>query len=517
MFVPFQIKCAKCKTKIKVPQEKLLGRRVACPGCKAPLTIPDSPPIDSQPSVPLNSPVEETDYDNADSEWEESGDPYGDFGDDSTLDDSTLEDPYFTERPRKRAEPRADAKERKSPPGTTPPARPRWLIPSAIASGIALLAVGYVLGSLQQPESEPVVVAADPDADSPLSPSPLSDDSRSPAHTTHSAPSSTEQTSAKPTPSSSIPTSNTPASNTPASSTASSSTASSSAPSSNTASPESTDEGDVRAALANMLKLVQADQFEQFVRYHGPIPVVNRMIQQPAASSVGSMSPSQKLAMVSFLKGLRSGNVAIKSPYTAIVSSGSLEPEVVPATNIEQPNPYAGNPATTAGYGSDLKQAITAGIADLHAGTAEPFLLKMLPPATTDMMKKSGRWAYSVDLMAPDSAHHRSMLSELQALSELEPEITENTASFELPRNVFVPGRRPQSNFKDGVRTIRFSLVDGHWRFFDNTTEHRAAVSAAFSRDIPEMKIEAKQKTPGGLTQLVKVGSDWRLTTMPRP
>ncbi|MCA9084084.1 MAG: hypothetical protein KDA81_08520 [Planctomycetaceae bacterium] len=164
------------------------------------------------------------------------------------------------------------------------------------------------------------------------------------------------------------------------------------------------------------------------------------------------------------------------------------------------------------GYGDQLANVLQAAIADLSAGRSEEFALKMFPPTAVAMMKAEGRWEAAVAQLNAGSKQSTLMQQDLARLASMTPSIQGNTATFTMERLVtsFADRRQPPVQVPDGTREIRFSLIDGHWRFYDNASQLHRQMAQAFEQEMPRLK-----STDADQYALEKIDGQWRLKSLP--
>lgn len=268
-------------------------------------------------------------------------------------------------------------------------------------------------------------------------------------------------------------------------------------------------EQEVRAALANMLALLEQEQFEEFVHQHAPLDTYVRFLEMlEEGESMPKPKPAEVAPLIEYVKSMQ--DMTINVHPTGRFAMLSADPDTTPAEKPNVVNPFAGlRQETTTGYGNDLAAAISTARSDLAAGDAEKFATGMFPPSTIAMIKAEGRWDSTLEQLAADAPRAAAVVKDLQVLETLKPVIDGDTATFTLDRIVTKVNRNGGESFKDGERTIRFSLIDGDWRFFDNTRDVASRIDAALDREMPEVEGRSLE------LRLQKVGSDWRLMTFP--
>jgi hypothetical protein len=164
---------------------------------------------------------------------------------------------------------------------------------------------------------------------------------------------------------------------------------------------------------------------------------------------------------------------------------------------------------TEPGYGNDLAMAIESALQDLNEENYEVFMTRMLPQSTILMMRADDRWDGMVASLSGDSPMVARMIDDLSMLAKADPVIADGTAEFTLPNLVPTVRGRKTEDVEVGKRVIKFSLVDDSWRFFDSNANTAAELDAALNRDAAGELLKSQ-------LVLEKIGSDWRLTQMPR-
>ncbi|MCA9064386.1 MAG: hypothetical protein KDA96_15050, partial [Planctomycetaceae bacterium] len=255
-------------------------------------------------------------------------------------------------------------------------------------------------------------------------------------------------------------------------------------------------EREVRDALGDMVQQLENRRFVDFIRLHFPIQTYLQWRE-----SRNSFRPDE-LARLGELKEHLAGfqdaelTVDIRGQYARFTRTIKAEEQERLLPRYPQ-TPDSSPP----GYRGDVKDAIKAGLGDLESGNAEEFLEKMLPPAAIAMLKADARWESAVQAMTDETEEKTRMKEDLTLLLKETPEIDGDTASFQLPhlKQPENPRRQARSEEKADEeyptqRSIRFSRIDGTWRFFDSATETTLAVNEAATgvpRDkVVELKLE---------------------------
>lgn len=156
----------------------------------------------------------------------------------------------------------------------------------------------------------------------------------------------------------------------------------------------------------------------------------------------------------------------------------------------------------TKGYGSDLNEAIGSAISDLESGHYDQFVEKMIPESAKLHLLNGDTDQTVLAALDDESPLVLMMLADLKELQKLTPEIHNDTAVFRLPPSGAIEGLpapiRSTRSFQPADREIRFSLIAGSWRFYDNSSD--AAVTSGTA--VYQLTFE-------------RVGRTWRLAQWP--
>lgn len=285
---------------------------------------------------------------------------------------------------------------------------------------------------------------------------------------------------------------------------------------------------EARQALATILQLLQDGNDEQYFLDHAPGSQY-ALIQKILADGkpLPAITPPHRKQIVDYVRTMQQMDIVLKANG---VCAAFVPPALTgdDAGKPEAKNLYAKMTATgIAGYGDQLPAVIKLALADLAAGESEKFAAKMFPPSTTAMIKTENRWDHVVKQLATGTAQCVAMQKDLQLIEALEPKIDGNTAIYTLdriatafqsgvtrtrlgaPRRTPWPVAKQPATSVDGKREIRFSLVDGHWRFYDNTSQLAARVAEALNQKMSEGS--SPDDTP---YLLIKLGKTWRLMSL---
>lgn len=245
------------------------------------------------------------------------------------------------------------------------------------------------------------------------------------------------------------------------------------------------------AAVKDMKELLAANKYELFVTKYAPIETVREFRSSAQRDTVTTRLASPALAEL--ISGLQAGNVSLddtKQVATVRPASGGA----------------SGESGATQGYGNDLKKTLAAGVADLEGDRIKEFVNKMLPPQAIRLMTNGPAGKTRLDMLSKDSLLVSRMLDDLRLLQKLTPEIKDDVAEYVVAAQIFPAPQnaqiRPNPNgLKPPGRRIRFSLIDGDWRFYAGVSAEQVAASVSDSTQ-PSITLEL-------------VGESWRLVSLP--
>lgn len=259
-------------------------------------------------------------------------------------------------------------------------------------------------------------------------------------------------------------------------------------------------------ARAEIVRKLQAGEYVEFMNLHSPIEAYLQSLRQGTA---GRLDVNVILGfgnLATFMQSLEGATIIVDPTGRVATFTQTNELDTPPAL----PSRYGpAESVATAGYGKDLMAAIQAAHDDLKAEKFAAFTAGMFPLSTIHMMQVDGRWDVLQDSLSSESPLVQRMLKDLGSLKDQKAKITGETAEFELPNIVTIEIGRKGKEFERGTRRIRFSLINGSWRFYDATAQVSAELDAAMARS-------PGSESATALLVLEKIGSDWRLREMPR-
>jgi len=162
-----------------------------------------------------------------------------------------------------------------------------------------------------------------------------------------------------------------------------------------------------------------------------------------------------------------------------IISFGSLWVLSGNRSTTSSDQAATGDATISEGYGDDLSTVIQLAIADLEAQKYADFVQKIIPDSARCAMVSGESNGEVISQLHPESQLVVLMLADLKSLQTLEPEINGATAIYRLPPFTASGGFPAAISSPNAPlprdREIRFSLMGGSWKFFDNSSD-RASI-----------------------------------------
>lgn len=263
---------------------------------------------------------------------------------------------------------------------------------------------------------------------------------------------------------------------------------------------------EAKAAVAEMIRKLGKGEYVEFIHQHSPIEEYLPAFRNGRAGQVSFSALPQFLKLSETLKNMQDAEITVDRSGKVV---HFVKQEELKKADRPQSRYTSAEKPTAPGYGNDLAIAIESALQDLKAEKYEVFMTRMLPKSTILMMKADDRWDGMIESLSGDSPMIARMIKDLSILTEVKPVIADGTAEFTLPNVVPMARGRKTEDVEVGKRVIRFSLVDDSWRFFDSNANTAAELDAALNRDAAGESLKSQ-------LVLEKIGSDWRLSPMPR-
>lgn len=251
--------------------------------------------------------------------------------------------------------------------------------------------------------------------------------------------------------------------------------------------------------------LLKADKIEQFIEDYYPINLVRPARQRQVIGNMANDLRRSKAVLKRMEKKLeqcQSGTIEGNDtdvtfmPGTEPPTAKPAEEPVVKAPSVKPAIP------TLPGYGKELLPALALASADLKAEKFPEFVEKMLPVTEVARLTASEQLESTAQVLTDNPKMVQSMLADMAEIAQLKPKSVGNLVQVTLPGRS--KGETP--------REIRFQLVGGSWRFFDQSSEVETQVGMLLE------KAEKQEANPGALGAVLKferIRDHWRLLELP--
>lgn len=150
------------------------------------------------------------------------------------------------------------------------------------------------------------------------------------------------------------------------------------------------------------------------------------------------------------------------------------------------------------GLGDDLEVVLKSAISLLETGNLRGFVLNLFPEPEARRLQGSADLEDLILVLNDQQAMVSTMLADLITLQTLTPTVADGVAGF---KQVVATARG------DRIHTVRFQLINGNWRFYDNVSAARSRIdqfspaALDIDRDRPVVRWEM-------------LGSRWRLHSL---
>lgn len=253
-------------------------------------------------------------------------------------------------------------------------------------------------------------------------------------------------------------------------------------------------------ALADAIACLEKKDFRRFFEYHLPVETLRDLREHATLADAArsfEAADEMRVRLLTLLKSLRD----VKPTYDAdrlvatfqLVDKGAAGPPYEPpAMDPTQKVP---------GYGDDLSTVLEKGMKALEAGEHRKFVENLYPADEVRRLKKDeARFEQLLQQLKDQPAMAKQMAADLKELQGKTIQIDgqKNTATIHLRDT----GARTQA------RIVKFELVDGSWRFFDETPK--------FFKEI----VRQSKLTPVGQVTTIefeRLGDRWRMVQFPLP
>ncbi len=445
--MPLKIQCSACNSRLTV-KDDLAGKQVKCPKCKTLIRI-------SAPSAAISPEATTLDIASGDEDYEEDEDdlfhdPYGDVG-------STLPPPKrsTTQRPAKTATP---------PKAATSDRKPLLLAALGSLAGVLL---GLLLGFLVFRSSSEVTSTSNGSSAIVLEAGSADGVGQPPASPPASDAANAEIAKAAPAPVKLPP------------------------PKPERTAEQLAEAADLKQVLGKIQQMIAAGEDREFLIQYAPVEELRKL--QSAESRSQPLPEIPRDVILNAIQAV--------STQVADVDGSAITATFEAETNAGSNSQWSPGP----GYDGDVQAAIQSSLADLEAGKFRDFIVNMFPPDAVKVLFRNGPEQTQAAMINQESALVVRMLQDLKALAKQRPQVTGDVAEFSLSPVEYSQEQlrfiRPAGTFYPTPdRIIRFSRIDGHWRFYDDGSLRK---TGALDGNIVRLAFE-------------RVGASWRLVSYPR-
>ena len=266
--------------------------------------------------------------------------------------------------------------------------------------------------------------------------------------------------------------------------------------------PESLLQADLREALS----LLQQKRFRMLAHDFLPHTFTAqreyKMSQGSGGPEVYAMSDAMVAELTSHLNAALSGETFYNRNRSLVEISYVRKPvEIAPETMPGMLRSFGDRPSgKISGLGSDLLTALTSAVKMLEAGKTREFVEHIFPLPELAQISDGVSFRRYVERMKASPQMVEAMIRDLQQAAKGDIKISGNSAQ------VTVPGLSGNTS----GRILKFELVEGNWRLYDNgekRAEHRRLATAK----IGSLTTEERRSS----MMLMRYQDNWRLISMP--
>ena len=234
------------------------------------------------------------------------------------------------------------------------------------------------------------------------------------------------------------------------------------------------------------IQLIESDQIEPLIDEFFPTESVRTLRKEGSLTEAAKSLKDRGDAIPNLLSRL-------EQCRTGLTEGNDWDIQFVPnLAGAEAPNPAA----MVEGYGDDFRQVLERGGADLKAGKYEEFLTSVLPLAEVLELKRTDQLEAVAEQFRTYPALVASMSADFEAMSQTQAQPEDGAIRLGLSG----------SSDDEGTREVRWQLVGGSWRFFDQTTEAKDRIK----------QVEKDAGLVRAILKFERVRDHWRLTELPK-
>lgn len=265
------------------------------------------------------------------------------------------------------------------------------------------------------------------------------------------------------------------------------------------AAPAEPAEPDVKADLANAIKAIESSDYLTYIEMYESIERLRELREKGLVESVARAMARNPVnsKFLAALKEMEKQEPKIDSVRGVATFEFDL-PADEPVRSAD-PKEVRG-PKAPPGFGSDLSKVIVEAEKTLAAKEYEKFVNAMLPPLVAGHFDPY-RTRSLVETLRTDPQMVKRMSDDLKAMKERQPELSDDgaTASFKLGEKP--PGTKGATT-ADVERVIKFSLIDGDWRFFSEAARVTGHLIDFGNRRARDAHVTIRME---------RIGGNWRL------
>lgn len=270
-------------------------------------------------------------------------------------------------------------------------------------------------------------------------------------------------------------------------------------------------ETQVRAALADAVKRLDNGDTRGFLEYYYPAEQLRLMRQANAVEEVAD-ELKQHPERFGDIRGKLAKAMQVKPTFDRSGAVADFEITLLAdEQDAPKPIPFQEPSLTKAklpGLGSDLPTVLSKAEELLNNNEISNFVTHLFPAGELRHPDAKARGAALAQRLKDQPRLIEQMKSDLQVIQKLTPTYStaKDVAEYRLP-GTKLPLTRTQT-VTTPERVFKFQLVEGSWRFPDNTTPARRTVAQNLARTLPSLT-----QFPGVQEKvtLERLGDHWRL------
>ncbi len=246
----------------------------------------------------------------------------------------------------------------------------------------------------------------------------------------------------------------------------------------------------LRASLDDAVALLRNGEFREFLLRHVPVEELRRLRESQTLDTVASalQSDSDGQSRLRQIYELAAQAELPSSADTGLVELTLILPESHPPKSQipSLTDPHADSVTLPPGFSDDLSECLMQAADALAGGALPTFISKMLPPSDFRDYAAGPNGLELVQFLGHSPAMVTAMETELRTLAQQTPVLKEDGTV---------------ATFEHNGRMIRFELVDGSWRFFDDSLPVRSVLFQQSQQQPADVRVTLRFE---------RIGDDWR-------